>query len=69
MAKAITFCKENECKKQDGISPESIIYCGRIEDVKDEHLIEAGWGYNEFFNSLADAKENEDCVLIVRGNF
>lgn len=31
--KAITFNKDNECKKQDGIAPASILFCGSIDKL------------------------------------
>ena len=64
--KAITFNKENECQKQDGISPDQIIYCGSIDGITDEVLEKNGLNYSSFFNLLCDAKEDEDFVLLIR---
>lgn len=62
--KAITFNKANECEKQKGISPESIIYCGEISEVAEGALVKSGLNYEKFFNLLKDAKEGEDYVII-----
>ena len=67
MTKVITFNKDNECKNNDGIAPDTIIYCGKIEDVNDEVLQDAELNYSSFFDLLKDAKENEDSCIIVRG--
>ena len=31
--KAVFFNKSNECKLQDGVKPDSIIYSGKIDDL------------------------------------
>lgn len=64
--KAITFNKQNECQKQDGISPEQILYCGSIDNITDEILENNGLNYSSFFDLLKAAKEDEDFVLLVR---
>jgi len=64
--KAITFNKENECQKQEGISPEQIVYSGSIENISDEVLNKNGLTYSSFFNLISDAKEDEDFVLLIR---
>jgi hypothetical protein len=64
--KAITFNKTNECEKQEGISPEQIVYCGSIENITDVTLENNGLDYSSFFNLLSDAKEDEDFVLLIR---
>lgn len=32
-ATILTFGKHNECEKQDGISPDRIVYCGLSKDI------------------------------------
>lgn len=66
MTKVIPFNKENECKKNDGIAPDTIIYCGKIEDVNDEVLQDAQLNLSSFFDLMKDAKEDEDSCIIVR---
>jgi hypothetical protein len=63
--KVITFNKENECEKQEGISPEQIIYCGSIDNITDEVLEKNGLNYSSFFKLLTNAKEDEDSILLV----
>jgi hypothetical protein len=66
MTKIETFNKESECKKQGEIPPESIIYCGKIEDVNDVILKESKLDYQSFFELLKDAKEDEDgCIIYI----
>lgn len=63
--KIITFNKENECSKQEGVSPDSIIYCGKIDGVLESDLIEAGLTRENFDDAINSAKSNDDCVMIL----
>jgi hypothetical protein len=65
--KAITYGNENECEKQEGVSPASILYAGRIDEIQDSHLAAWGIGYLELAELLkqANGKEDEDSVCII----
>jgi len=36
----VTFNEHNECENQDGVKPNSIIYCGLISDIEEQFLLE-----------------------------
>ncbi len=65
--KAITYNKENECSKQDGIAPSDILYSGPIDKIQDSDLATWGIGYMDLAELLkqANGKEDEDSVCIV----
>lgn len=65
--KAITFNKQNECSKQDGIAPSDIIYAGPIGKIQDSDLATWGIGYMDLAELLkqANGKEDEDSVFIL----
>lgn len=60
----VAYNAENECEKQDGVAPASLIYCGAISDVTEDVLTEACINYSIFFDMLKDAKENGDFCFI-----
>jgi len=66
MKQVITFNKQNECSKQDGIAPNQIIYVGKIEDVPEPIIYEHFGSYKDFFYECRDAKEDEDCCVIIK---
>lgn len=63
----ITYNKENECEKQDGVSPDSILYAGPIEGITDAQLVDWGIGYNDIAYMLKEANgtEDEDFMLLI----
>jgi hypothetical protein len=65
--KAITYNKENECQKQEGVAPNMIIYSGRIDAISYENLSNWGIGYNDLADILKDAngESDEDSVLLL----
>ena len=62
----ITFSKENECEKQDGIAPNTIIFSGKIEDVPEPIIYEYFGSYKDFFYECRNAQEDEEYCCIVK---
>ena len=54
------FNAENECDIQDGISPASIVYVGKLLDVP-ENVIDDFGGYKKFHDALKT--EDEDIII------
>ena len=56
------FNRENECQVQDGISPESIIYCGLISEIPDD-VVNSYGGYNKLFEDLK--ADDDSCIIFI----
>jgi len=55
---------ETEYKVNDGVAPNTILYSGLIEDIP-EILMDTKIGYENLWDSIKDANENDDSVLII----
>ena len=62
--KVVVFNMDNECEKQDGVKPETLVYCGKIKAVTDDVLKSLNVSREWFDYEIGKQKTNDDFCFI-----
>ena len=62
----VTYNQENECEKQDGVAPDSLVYCGYIFDITDNILKKVDLSFEKLFELLKKIREKDEDYCFIQ---